>query len=273
MMIKMMTLFNVEVAGGPDHYHTLYNERMPADLMALAGRLQAAEDKGEIERLGLDPALLEQRRRMIEAGKRREQDMEAWFTKMIEDHRGKRVKINGPFSELYRVAKAAKEKGLKPSFAPGSILVGGGGLKGYKDAPANWEEFVKEFFGVDRMANLYGFSECVGNTALCEHGYFHFFPYVIASVMDADGKELPREGVQKGRLAVFDLLAEACWGGFISGDEVTMHWDEKCKCGSKGPRIEKNVRRFSEMEGGDDKITCAGSTQAYNEFMQYVLEQ
>ena len=59
-------------------------------------------------------------------------------------------------------------------------------------------------------------------------------------------------------------------GHFISGDEVTMHWDEKCKCGHKGPRIEKTVRRFSEMEGGDDKITCAGTAQAYNEFMDFV---
>jgi hypothetical protein len=26
------------------------------------------------------------------------------------------------------------------------------------------------------------------------------------------------------------------------------------------------------MEGGDDKITCAGSAQAYNEFMDYVAQ-
>ena len=79
---------------------------------------------------------------------------------------------------------------------------------------------------------------------------------------------LPREGVQKGRLVFIDLLAESYWGGFISGDEVTIHWDEDSAIG--GPRIEKEVRRFSEAEGGDDKITCAGSAKAYNEFMDFV---
>jgi hypothetical protein len=97
-------------------------------------------------------------------------------------------------------------------------------------------------------------------------------PYTLPMLLDTEGNELPREGVHKGRLAVFDLLAESYWGGFISGDEVTMHWDERCACGWGGPRIEKSIRRYSEMEGGDDKITCAGSAQAYNEFMSFVME-
>jgi hypothetical protein len=271
MLLKMMTLFNMEAAGGPEHYHTLYDERMPADLMALSGRLQAAEDKGDLHRLGLDPALLEQRERMIAAGKRKDQDMEAWFGKLIETYRGQRVRIGGPFSELYRVAKSGLDKGLKCAFAPGSVLLGGGGLKGYKDAPDDWEDVVKAFFGIGKLGNMYGFSECMGNAALCDAGYFHLFPYAIPTLLGPDANELPRSGVQKGRLAVFDLLAETCWGGFISGDEVTMHWDENCPCGHGGPRIEKTVRRYSEMEGGDDKITCAGSAQAYNEFMDYVM--
>jgi hypothetical protein len=90
-------------------------------------------------------------------------------------------------------------------------------------------------------------------------------------LMGQDGKPLPREGVQKGRMAVFDLLAESYWGGFVSGDEVTMHYDDQCPCGWRGPRIEKTIRRYSEMEGGDDKITCAGSAKAYDEFMDYVM--
>ena len=32
-----------------------------------------------------------------------------------------------------------------------------------------------------------------------------------------------------------------------------------------------NIRRFAESEGGDDKITCAGSAQAYGEFMDYIM--
>ena len=142
-MLKMMSLFNVEMAGGHEHYYTLYDTHIPADLMALSGRMQSAEDKGEIGRLGLDPALLEQRRTMLEQGRRKDQDLEAWFSKLIKEFKGQRVKIGGTFSDLYRVAKAGLDKGMRCEFAPGSIMTGGGGMKGYKDAPADWEDQVK----------------------------------------------------------------------------------------------------------------------------------
>ncbi|WP_436017633.1 hypothetical protein, partial [Phenylobacterium sp. LjRoot219] len=169
-MLKMMSLFNVEMAGGPEHYHTLYDTHIPADLMALSGRLQAAEDKGEVASLGLDPALLDQRRAMLEQGRRRDQDMEAWFGKLIDQFRGQRVKVGGTFADLYRVARAGLDKGMRCEFAPGSILQGGGGMKGYKDAPADWEDQVKYFFGVETLGNQYGFSECIGNAPLCKCG-------------------------------------------------------------------------------------------------------
>jgi hypothetical protein len=269
-MLKMMSLFNMEMAGGPQHYHTLYDSHIPADLMALSGRLQSAEDKGEIERLGLDPALLAQRRTMLEQGRRREEHMEEWFGKLIQEFKGQRVKIGGTFADLYRVAKTGLDKGMRCEFAPGSILTGGGGMKGYKDAPADWEEQVKYFFGVDRLGNQYGFSECIGNAPLCEAGFFHFLPYAVPLLMDTEGRSMPREGVQKGRLVLVDPIPMSYWGGFVSGDEVTMHWDEDCPCGWGGPRAAKTIRRFAESEGGDDKITCAGSQQAYNEFMAFV---
>jgi hypothetical protein len=269
-MLKMMTLFQVEMAGGPEHYHTLYDTHIPADLMALSGRLQSAEDKGDIERLGLDPALLEQRRTMLEQGRRKDQDLEVWFGKLMKEYKGQRVKIGGTFADLYRVAKAGLDKGMTCDFAPGSIMIGGGGMKGYKDAPADWEDQVKHFFGVGKLGNQYGFSECIGNAPLCDAGFFHFLPYTVPLLMDAEGRALPREGVQKGRLALVDPIPVSYWGGFVSGDEVTMHWEEDCPCGWGGPRAAKTIRRFAESEGGDDKITCAGSQQAYNEFMEFV---
>ena len=269
-MLKMMELFNQEMAGGPEHYHTLYDTHIPADLMALSGRLQSAEDRGEIERLGLDPALLEQRKQMLEQGRRKDQDLQDWFRKLIGEFKGQRVRIGGTFSDLYRVARAGLDSGLTCDFAAGSILMGGGGMKGYKDAPDDWEEQVKAFFGIARLGNQYGFSECIGNAPMCEAGFFHFLPYAVPILMDADGNALPREGVQKGRLVLIDPIPVSYWGGFTSGDEVTMHWDEDCDCGWGGPRAARTIRRFAENEGGDDKITCAGSQQAYNEFMEFV---
>ncbi len=269
-MLKMMTLFNREMAGGDANYYTLYDTHIPADLMALSGRLQSAEDKGEIASLGLDPALLEQRQAMLAQGRSREADLEEWFGKLIRQFKGQRVKIGGTFSDLYRVAKAGLDKGMLCEFAPGSVLMGGGGMKGYKDAPDDWEDQITTFFGIPRMGNQYGFSECIGNAPLCEAGYFHLPPYSVPLLMDPDGNCLPREGVQKGRFVLVDPIPQSYWGGFTSGDEVTIHWDENCDCGWKSPRIAKSIRRFAENEGGDDKITCAGSQQAYNEFMEFV---
>jgi hypothetical protein len=272
MLLKMIGRFNVTAAGGAEHYHTLYPGRLSSDLLALAGRLQAAEDRGELHKLGLDPALLELRQEMLAQARRREQDIQAWFEKLIEDYRGRRVKIGGTFSDLTRVAMQGHAKGLKCDFAPGSFIVSGGGMKGYKDAPGDWKERVKAFFGIDRICGTYGMSECMGLTPQCSEGNYHYMPHAIPILVDKDARELPREGVQTGRLALFDLLAETYWGGFISGDQVTMHWDEDCPCGWKGPYLEDNVVRFAEMEGGDDKITCAGSAQAYNEFMDFMME-
>jgi hypothetical protein len=269
---RMMMLFSGPSAGSPEEFHTLYQTPLSADLMSLAGRLQAAEDKGELDRLALDPVLLQKRQEMIEQGRRREQDIEAWFSKLSRDYRGQRVRITGNFGELTRMAMTGMAKGMKCEFAPGSILQSGGGMKGFKDAPANWQDLIKEFFGIGRICKMYGMSESIGSMPPCEHNHYHFFPYTIPFILDGEANPLPREGVQTGRLALFDLLAETYWGGVISGDKVTMHWDEDCPCGFKGPYVEDNIARYAEMEGGDDKITCAGSAQAYNEFMDYVMQ-
>jgi hypothetical protein len=170
------------------------------------------------------------------------------------------------------VALAGKAKGLECDFAPGSLIISGGGLKGYKDPPPDWEDQIKRFFGIERMCGMYGMSEGMGSAPLCSHGFYHFRPYTIPIVLDEAMRELPRAGVQTGRLALFDLLAQTSWGGFITSDRVTMHWDEDCACGWKGPRIERDIGRIADGEGGDEKISCAGSAQAYDEFMEFVMQ-
>lgn len=272
MMLKMLGLFGVPAAGGPQHYHTLYQGHISSDLSSLAGRMQSAEDRGELAQLGLDPALLEAREALIQQGRRREADMDAWFTKLMEEYRGKRLKIGGTAGDLIRTARTGLARGMKPSFAPNSFISTGGGLKGLKDPPEDWEAFVIDYFGVERIAAIYGMSEIMGTCPKCSHGYYHIPPYTLAVLLDAENNELPKEGTQTGRFAAFDLLAESYWGGFISGDKVTIHWEEDCLCGWNGPRVAPEIARFSELEGGDDKISCSGSVQAYNEFMDYVSQ-
>jgi hypothetical protein len=272
MLMKMLTLFNIPAAGGPEHYHTLYQTSISADLLSLAGRMQAAEDRGELDKLGLDPALIEQRNQMLAQAKRRELDIEAWFFKLFEEFRGKRVKLGGSFADLIKTARSGIAKGHKPSFGEGSFITTGGGMKGFKDAPQDWEGFVRDYFGIDRIGMVYGMSEVTGMSPRCSAGHYHVMPVTIPLLFDRDMKLLPREGEQTGRYAFFDLLAQTYWGGFISGDRVTVNWEEDCACGWKQPRIGPAITRFSEMEGGDDKITCAGTAQAYNEFMDFVAQ-
>ncbi|MCX7865424.1 MAG: hypothetical protein N2423_10400 [Novosphingobium sp.] len=159
MLLKMLSHFNIPAAGGPEHYHTLYQTHISTDLMSLAGRMQAAEDRGELAQLGLDPALLKAREEMIAQARRRDQDIEAWFFKLFEEFRGKRVKLGGSFADLIRTANSGIEKGLKPEFGEGSFIMTGGGMKGFKDAPEDWESYVRNYFGIDNIGMFYGMSE------------------------------------------------------------------------------------------------------------------
>lgn len=270
MMIKMTSKFASASAGGDEKRYNFQTGRVSSDLMSLAGRLSAAEEKGELDKLDIDPEILASRDEMIKKGRTKDADMGAWFAELAETFKGQKVTVGGTFAELYKLAEAGLKEGVRCEFAEGSILFGGGGLKGAKDVPNNWMDIVKDYFGIDTMCSMYGMSETMPLAPLCSAGHFHFPPYIIPFLLDEDGQPLPRSGVQTGRYAAFDLLAETYWGGFVSGDKVTMHWDGACDCGWKGPRIERNIVRFSEMEGGDDKITCAGSTKVYNEFMDYV---
>ena len=270
MMTKMGKLFGQQEAGGEANRHLLYDYALSSDLLSLAARLQDAEERGELDQLEIDRQLLEERAQFIEASRHREADMLQWFAKQADQFRGQRVRVGGTAGDLVRLVVAARKAGITCEFAPGSILMSGGGMKGYRDAPADWQDLIKDFFGIDRLCSMYGMSECMGQAPLCSEGYFHFLPYTIPVVLDEDAVPMPTHGVHTGRLALFDLLAETYWGGFISGDRVTIHWDEDCACGWKGPRIDREIVRFGELAGGDDKITCAGTAKAYNEFMDYV---
>jgi hypothetical protein len=270
MQTKMQALFAGESAEGEEGRHVLYDYALSSDLLSLAGRLQSAEERGELDTLDIDPKLLQERAELIKRSRHRNEDLQRWFAKLAYEYRGQRVRISGTASDLVQLAQRGEEQGVVCEFTADSILLTSGGLKGLKDPPADWEQVVKDFFGINRISSMYGMSECMGLAPQCHEGYYHFFPYTIPVMIDEDGTVLPREGVHSWRLGLFDLLAESYWGGFMSGDRVTIYWDYACECGWKGPRIDRNIARFVDLEGGDDKITCAGAAQAYSDFMDYV---
>jgi hypothetical protein len=55
---------------------------------------------------------------------------------------------------------------------------------------------------------------------------------------------------------------------------VTMSWgdDTACACGRIGPFVHRGIRRYSEKEGGDDKITCAGAPDAHDKAIDFILQ-
>ena len=105
---------------------------------------------------------------------------------------------------------------------------------------------------------------------LCDRRLFPLHPLYGTDVMDAETQALLREGVQRGRLVLVDPIPTSYWGGFIFGDEVTMHWEEKCDCGWGGPRTAKKVRRFTESGRRRRQDHLRRVAQAYNEFMEFV---
>jgi hypothetical protein len=270
MMAKQGMLFGAETAGGEACRHMLYDYRLSSDLLSLAGRMHAAEERGELDQLQIDPRLLEERKQLIEAARHREEDLQHWFEKLVVEFRGQKVLVGGTSADMVRLALKGKEVGLRVEFAPGSVLAIGGGFKGFKDAPANWKEVLHEFFGIQKMASFYGMSEMIAANPICDAGFFHVAPYTIPILLNEDAERLPAAGTQTGRMAFYDLLAETYWGGFISGDRVTITFDDDCTCGLRSPRVHSDITRFADLAGGDDKITCAGTAKAYNDFMDYV---
>ena len=65
----------------------------------------------------------------------------------------------------------------------------------------------------------------------------------------------------EGRAAFFDLSIDGRWGGVISGDKVNLRLGA-CDCGQKGATIGYDIVRYSDL-GDGDKITCAGTIDAY----------
>ena len=92
---------------------------------------------------------------------------------------------------------------------------------------------------------------------------FRSAPWVMMLPLDAPGENLldTSRGEIEGRAAFFDLSHSERWGGIISGDKVTVDFGQ-CACGHQGPTIGGEIRRYSDMLGGD-KISCSGSIDAY----------
>jgi hypothetical protein len=257
--------------GDETKLHVLYPRAASADLMFLAGRMRAAEAKGELDRLQLSPALLARRAEFDSMQTSMAEDLKTFLVDNIANLRGENVYLRSTWPALYKVAVAGLAGGLEGVFSPDSIIGTGGGAKGL-EVPSDLEAVLLRFFGVRRLNYFYGMSEVMGTHMMCDHKRYHIEPWSVLFVLDPDtGEILPRTGVQTGRAAFFDLQAETYWGGFVSGDEISVDWSP-CGCGRRSPHLNRKIARYSEMRGGDDKITCAASPEAHESALKYLTD-
>jgi hypothetical protein len=239
-----------------------------ADLLWLAARLRLAAAKGDSSRVGV-PATLMARRAELEQQQARERDAVETWVKTIESLQGERVLWSTFPFDVYDIAAGRLEAGEQWSFAPGSLVLIMGGSKG-NHLPPDWLDITRKFVDA-RVLQAYGMTEMSCLQLMCPAGRYHIKPWVIPFLLEPETSELlPRKGVQTGRFAFFDLMPEGHWGGVISGDEVQLDFDGICECGAKTQHIGAEIARLSDKRGGDDKITCTATPQAYDEAMRFL---
>ncbi|HLY54570.1 MAG TPA: hypothetical protein VKS60_03370, partial [Stellaceae bacterium] len=171
---------------------------------------------------------------------------------------------------FYDVAARSRGEPRRAVFSDDSVLQTGGGAKGMVP-PADWKEVVAAFFGT-KIVMSYGMTELNGFSLQCDHGRYHVPPWVILTLLDPEtSRPLPGNGVRTGRAAYFDISMQGAWGGLITGDRVTADWDTSCACGRSSIHLAMDVERYSALQGGNDKITCAATPTAHAEAMDYLV--
>lgn len=180
-------------------------------------------------------------------------------------HRHEPLHLTGQWAQHWTVVQAAREMGIADGeFHPDTMMVGGGGNKGML-LPPDYREQIWAFYGPVRRVQAYGMSEMMYGCQLCEARVYHCPPWVLVMVLDQLGERLAPlvDGVATGRFAFLDTSFEGRWGGTITGDRVEIDYRPLCACGHPGPVVLDTIGRYSELEGGDDKIGCAGTIDAY----------
>ena len=65
------------------------------------------------------------------------------------------------------------------------------------------------------------------------------------------------------------MTHDGSWGGIVSGDRVEASY-EPCTCGRSTIHLSSTIQRFSDLNGGDDKITCAATPGAQADALGYL---
>jgi len=173
--------------------------------------------------------------------------------------------FNAQFTQLFRLVEILREKGAREgSISGANALTVGGGLKG-STLPADYQEQIFGMLNIapERFFHYYSMQELNLRMPRCLGGRYHVPDGLVLFVLDKDGEKLADvvDGRVEGRAAFFYLTVDGRWGGTISGDRIVVE-QGVCPCGHAGETILPDIARYSDL-GNDDKITCAGTMDAY----------
>lgn len=211
------------------------------------GRIRTALARGKEAELATD-ALVAEWRGAVEQGQAEMPGrLREWTTCLIEKFQGRRIIFQGSFDMAWNLALEMRDRGIRGAFAPDSIFSVIGGVKDGTVLPDDWQDQFRDYVGVspDAFSMGWGMSETNCGLRQCSAGKLHFGPHVVPFLLEPGTRNpLPRKGVQRGQLAMLEMVSRDNWGGMVSGDAATIDWDSKCACGRHGPLMESgDIRR------------------------------
>lgn len=205
------------------------------------GKLRTAARRGNIEAALADPIVAAHREEVEAHGRAMPALMEAWTRNLIENFQGEKIIFQGTFDMAWQLALHFRSQGIANAFDPDSLFSVIGGVKDGTVLPADWKDQFRESVGVSPSGFRlgWGMSEINGGSRLCAEGKVHFPPHLIPfQLMPGTRQPLPRSGVQRGQIAMMELVSQDNWGGMISGDGAVIDWDSPCACGRPGPLMD-----------------------------------
>ncbi|MGD9956088.1 MAG: hypothetical protein AB7V23_08485 [Candidatus Nanopelagicales bacterium] len=242
--------------GDPDATYFLFDDADSVATTNRIGAIRTASNNGTVRPEDLAEV------QAIQLAKRDlfEQRM-AWIADRIQEHLDRPMLVKGFWSQMTQLVDLLVARGVRPgSLAPGSFVFTGGGKKA-DSLPEGFEQKVRSFFAGTRVGQLYAMSEILHQSYPCAADRYHLPMGVMPILLDEPGERaLDRvDGVMEGRLALHEFGLRDRWGGVITSDWVTIDF-ATCSCGLASASL-VDVRRITQ--GADDKLTCAGTIDAY----------
>jgi hypothetical protein len=199
---------------------------------------------------------------------RRDQETKSrlsYYAAQVLERPGDSFLIGTMMALAWRFVEELRELGAKPGDLTGdNAIFMAGGTKGVVLPPDHVPQILS-MLHIDptRFVQFYSMQEINLGMPRCIEDRYHVPDQLLLLVLDEPGEKLESisDCQTEGRAAFFDVSVDGRWGGIISGDRIRAEYG-MCSCGRPGPTVFSDIVRYSGLSN-DDKITCAGTMDAY----------